>query len=153
MTTLLRLILGLHSYISINRTTIMWPIQLIVHLSNGVVKEGKRGVNGEFNQWNCCCFDEFDLCNPLLSYEEFLQSLESSFYSFRLRQKVHVHENWIIDSYINITVPDGNATSTASKQLYGNIVKLQQILDSLEGYNSSIMKFVSFLRYTISYFL
>lgn len=93
----------------------MRPIELVVHLSDKIVKEGERSIYGEFNQRNGCSFDEFDLCYPSLCLEEFLQSLQSNFYSFGLWQKVHVIEDGVVDGDIDITVSNGDATGTAAE--------------------------------------
>lgn len=115
MAALFWFIFSLHSDICINGAGIVSPIELIVHLSNWKVEEGERSIYCELYQRNGSRLDELDLCYPWLSPEKFLQSLESSLYSFRLWQKVHVIEDGVIYGDINITISDRDAAGTAAE--------------------------------------
>ena len=50
----------------------MLSVELKIYWSDWGVKEGKLGINSEFDEWNGCSFNEFDLGDPHLSNKQLL---------------------------------------------------------------------------------
>lgn len=66
-----------------------------------------------------------------------------------LRQEVHVHENGVVNSDVDIAVPDCDSACAAAEQLDGDVVVLQEELYPLEGNDSPIVELVGLLGYLV----
>ena len=105
-----------------NRTVIMKSIQWLVDLSIFWTQERDGSINREFHNWNSCSFDNFDFFERWVIHKELLQILKSNSYFLALWNILHLGENSLVYSNIDVTVFDCDAVSTTSKKFNWDVV-------------------------------
>ena len=136
---------GLNRDVRLNNSTVVRPIETMVGLAVLWLKALNRSVNFEFDDGDGGSGNDGDVREVGLGGQYFVQVVEGGLNPKMLRNVLKVVEYFPFHSNIDVAVLNGYPARTTPEELYLNIIKTKQKLDSLESYQSPLVVQISLL--------
>ena len=136
---------GLNRDVRLNNAAVVRPIEPMVGLAVLWLKALNRSVNFEFDDGDGGSGNDGDVREVGLGGQYFVQVVEGGLNPKMLRNVLKVVEYFPFHSNIDVAVLNGYPARTTPEELYLNIIKTKQKLDSLESYQSPLVVQISLL--------